>query len=118
MIKILLSLHLYDHNFMNIRVLANRRNDILRKFAVRFYDCISNLSLAFTEQTHKCNIDIAVTQAFGNIGHNAGSVLMNHDHCTVLACKVYLYVIDIYNTDLASSKIGRASCRERVFRAV
>ena len=29
---------------------------------------------------------------------------MNHDHCTVLACKVYLYVINIYNTDLASSK--------------
>ena len=29
---------------------------------------------------------------------------MNHDHCTVFACKVYLYVIDFHNTDLAASK--------------
>ena len=75
---------------MNVRVLTDRRNDIFRKFAVRFYDGISDIAFALTEEAHKCNVDIAVTQAFGNIGHNARSILMDYDHCTVFTCKIYL----------------------------
>ena len=40
----------------------------------------------------------------GDVGHNTGSILMDHDDGTVFAGEIHFHVVDLHNADLAAAQ--------------
>lgn len=65
---------------------------------------LSGVALGVPEQPHKRDVDTQIANDLGDVGHYAGTVLLDANDRAVLPAEIHLYAVDVDNPYFSTPK--------------